>query len=34
MYEINKDVVFVKGYRNGAIYDFNTGKVFSVNHTA
>ena len=34
MYEINQDVVFVKGSLNGAIYDFNTNKVFSVNTDA
>ncbi len=31
MYEINKDVIFVPGAVHGAIYDFNSGKVYSVN---
>lgn len=34
MIEINKNVVFVKGAKNGAIYDFNTEKVFSINDIA
>lgn len=34
MFEINRNVVYVKGAVNGAIYNFNTGKVFSVNQTA
>lgn len=34
MYEINKDVVYVQGHKNGAIYDFNTKKVFWVNHNS
>lgn len=34
MYEIAKNVVFVKGAKNGAIYDFNSGDVFSVNTDA
>lgn len=29
--EINKDVVYVKGAKNGAIYDLNTGIVYSIN---
>lgn len=33
MIEINKDVIFVQGYVNGAIYDLNTEKVYSVNKT-
>ncbi len=32
IYEINDRVNFVKGAKNGAIYDFNTGKVYSVNN--
>lgn len=31
MYEINQDVIFVPGAVHGAIYDFNSGKVYSVN---
>ena len=34
MYEINKDVVFVQGAVNGAIYDFISEKVYSINYTA
>jgi radical SAM protein with 4Fe4S-binding SPASM domain len=34
MYQINDSVVFVRGEKNGAIYDFNTNKVFSVNAEA
>ena len=34
MFEINKDVFFVKGAVNGAIYDLVGEKVFSVNKTA
>ena len=34
MYKINENVVFVKGAKNGAIYDFDTGKVYSVNDEA
>lgn len=34
MYEINKDVIFVPGAVHGAIYDFNSGKVYSVNDAA
>ena len=34
MIEINDKVVFVKGFLNGAIYDFNTNKVYSVNDIA
>ena len=33
-YLINRKVVFVQGAKNGAIYDFNTGKVFSINNEA
>lgn len=33
MIEINKDVIFVQGYINGAIYDLNTERVYSVNKT-
>jgi radical SAM protein with 4Fe4S-binding SPASM domain len=32
--QINDGVVFIRGAKNGAIYDFNTGKVFSVNSGA
>lgn len=31
MFEINDNVVFVQGAKNGAIYDFNPKKVYSVN---
>ena len=31
MFEINKNVVFVQGLKNGAIYDFNSGDIFSIN---
>lgn len=31
MIEINKDVIFVQGYVNGAIYDLNTERVYSIN---
>lgn len=34
MIEINNNVVYVKGAKNGAIYDFNTNKVFSINPEA
>ena len=34
MIELNDSVVFVKGAKNGAIYDFRTEKVFSVNAQA
>lgn len=34
MIEINDGVIFVKGALNGAIYDFNTRKVYSVNDIA
>ncbi len=34
MYRINESCVFVKGAKNGAIYDFITGKVYSVNAAA
>lgn len=34
MYTINENVVFVPGALHGAIYDFNTHKVFSVNQEA
>lgn len=34
MYLINDDVVFVKGALNGAIYDFNTHNVYSINDMA
>ena len=34
MFELNRDVIFVQGAKNGAIYNFNTGKVYSVNDTA
>lgn len=31
MYEINENVVYVRGASKGAIYDFNTNKVYSIN---
>lgn len=31
MYEINSNVVYVKGYKNGAIYNLNDGNVYSIN---
>lgn len=31
IYKINNKVLFVQGAKNGAIYDFNTKKVYSVN---
>ena len=34
MFEINKDIIFVKGFTNGAIYNFNDNKVYSVNKSA
>lgn len=34
MIEINKNVVFVQGALNGAIYDFNFNKVYSINEDA
>lgn len=34
MIEINKNVVFVQGALNGAIYDFNLNKVYSINEDA
>ena len=34
MFEINRDVFFVKGAVNGAVYDLVGEKVFSVNNTA
>jgi len=34
MIEISKNVVYVKGAKNGAIYNFNEGEVFSVNDIA
>lgn len=34
MFEINKDVILVNGATNAAIYDFNTGKVYSINRAA
>lgn len=34
MFEINQNVVFVQGFIHGAIYDFNTGKVYWVNDEA
>lgn len=34
MYEINKNIVYVKGASRGAIYNFNSGDVFSVNTVA
>ena len=34
MYEINQDVIFVPGALHGAIYDFNSGNVYSVNDAA
>ena len=32
--EINKNVVYVKGAKNGAIYNLNTGNVYSINHAS
>ena len=32
MFEINQDVVYVKGAKNAAIYDFNSGNVYAINH--
>lgn len=34
MFEINEDVVFVEGAKNGAIYNFSTHKVYSINRKA
>lgn len=34
MFEINRDVILVSGATNAAIYDFNTGKVYSINRQA
>jgi len=34
IFQINSDVVFVKGVLNGAIYNFNSGKVYSINNKA
>ena len=34
MFEINNNIVYVKGAKNGAIYDFNTKKVWSINNDA
>lgn len=34
MFSLNNNVVYVKGASRGAVYDFNTGKVFSVNQKA
>ena len=31
MLSTNKNVVFVKGYINGAIYNFNDGEIYSIN---
>ncbi len=31
IYRVNNKVLFVQGAKNGAIYNFNTGKVYSVN---
>ena len=31
MFEINKDVIFVKGAKNGAIYNFCSGNVYQIN---
>lgn len=32
MWEINKHIVFVKGAKNAAIYNFNNGHVYSINN--
>ncbi|MGL5749435.1 MAG: radical SAM protein [Paraclostridium sp.] len=32
MYEINENIIYVKGVMNGAIYDFNTNNVYSINN--
>lgn len=34
MFEINNDIIFVEGALNGAIYDFNSEKVYSINESA
>lgn len=34
MYQINNDVIYVKGAKRGAIYDLNNGDVFSINEDA
>ena len=31
MYKLNKNVVYVKGAKNGALYDFSSGDVYSIN---
>ena len=32
IYQINENVVYVQGAMNGAIYDFNDRKVYSINN--
>src|SRR5574344_1074185 len=34
LYEINTDIIYVKGAKRGAIYNFKTGKVYSINDIA
>ena len=34
MFEINKNVILVKGAVNAAIYDFNTKNVYAINEEA
>lgn len=34
MLEINENIVYVKGALNGAVYDFNSGKVYSIDKEA
>ena len=34
MYEINKNIVYVKGAHQGAIYNFNSGDIFAINNNA
>lgn len=34
MFEINRDTVYVRGAKNGAIYDFHTENVYSMNEIA
>lgn len=34
MYQINESCIYVKGAKNGAIYQFDTGMVYSINQSA
>lgn len=34
MYQISENIIYVKGIKNGAIYNFNSGDVFSINNIA